>query len=91
MKGMICIKNKVLVKLIVPEIDRSFDVYLPINKKIGNVINLLNKTIYELTNGEFPIKTSNSLYNVVTKEKYLSDVLLANSNIRNGTKLVLLS
>ena len=84
-------KNKVLVSIAVPEIDQNFDVYLPINKKVGNVINLLNKVISEMTDGEFVLSNNNSLYNVSTKEKYQSDILLANTNIRNGTKLVLLS
>lgn len=83
--------NKVLVKLIVPEIDKTYDLYLPINKKIGNIINLLNETISELSGGELPISKSNSLYNVDTKEKYNSDILLANTTIRNGTRLVLIS
>ena len=84
-------KNKVLINLYIPEVDRRYDIYLPINKKIGNIINLLNKAISELTDGEYIISNSNSLYNVVTKEKYSSDILLANTNIRNGTQLVLLS
>lgn len=84
-------KNKVLVNLIVPEIDRNFDVYLPINKKIGNIINLLNKTISEMSNGEYKESITDILYNVTTGERYYPDVLLVNTNIRNGTKLVLLS
>ena len=84
-------KNKVLVCLSVPEIDKKYDIYLPINKKVGNVINLLNKSIHDLSNGELEISNSNSLYNVATKEKYESDVLIANTNIRNGSRLVLLS
>ena len=84
-------KNKVLVNLMVPEIDRNFDVYLPINKKIGNIINLLNKTISEMSNGEYKESITDILYNVTTGERYYPDVLLVNTNIRNGTKLVLLS
>ena len=84
-------KNKVLVCLSVPEIDRTYDVYLPINKKVGNVINLLNKAINELTDGEFPLSLSNKLYNSMTKELYQSDILLANTNIRNGSYLILLT
>ena len=83
--------NKVLVKLIVPEIDETFDIYLPINKKIGNIINLLNKAINELTDSIFPISNKNKLYNAVTKKRYESDVLLAYSDIRNGTTLILIS
>lgn len=84
-------KNKVLVNITIPEIDKNYDVYLPINKKIGNIIILLNKAINELSDGEFILSTGNSLYNVYTKQKYDSDTLLANTNIRNGTALVLLS
>lgn len=70
---MVNIKNKVLVELIVPEIDKTYQIYLPINKKIGNIINLLNEAIFELSNGELPQSKSNSLYNVDTLEMYLSD------------------
>lgn len=90
-KEVFKINNKVLVQLFVPEIDKDFEVYLPINKKIGNVINLLNKAVYELSNEEFALSEKNVLYNVETKERYASDVLLFNTNIRNGTQLILLS
>jgi len=88
---MIDIKNKVLVKLKVPEIDCEYDVFLPINKKIGNIINLLNEVIEEITNGELKRSNCNQLFNAVTNEKYNSDILLLNTNIRNGTYLVLIS
>ena len=84
-------KNKVLVSIIVPEIDKKYDVYLPVNKKVGNIINLLNKAISEMTDGEYLLSESNCLYNISTKEKYASDILLINTNIRNGSSLVLLS
>ena len=38
-------KNKVLVEIEVPEIDENYSVYLPANKKMGNIIILLNKAI----------------------------------------------
>ena len=84
-------KNKVLVDLIVPEIDEEYSVYLPINKKIGNIIILLNKAISELTNGDFELSSTNSLYNKDTCEQYSFDTLLLNTNIRNGTRVILLS
>lgn len=87
----ISINNKVFVKLIVPEIDESYDIYLPVNKKVGNVINLLNASISEMSNGELGISKNNMLYNARTGEKYLPNTLLLNTNIRNGSVLVLLS
>ena len=57
------VKNKVLVELIVPEIEVAYDVYLPINKRIGNIICLLNKSIAEMTNGAYVGSNKNALYN----------------------------
>ncbi len=83
--------NKVLVSLFVPEISTTYDVYLPVNKKIGNIIILLNKAINEMSNGSYRLDSNNLLYNIETKKIYEADVLLANTDIRNGTKLLLIS
>ena len=79
--------NKVLVKLVVPEIDMKYDLYLPISKKIGNIINLLSSSINELNGINVQFKL---LYNASTGEYYKYNDLLANTNIRNGTKLILI-
>lgn len=88
---MATIKNKVYIKLKVPEIDKEYDLYLPVNKKIGNIVNLLNEAINELSFGEIEISNKNKLYNEKTMEIYSPDILLLNTNIRNGTVLVLVS
>ena len=75
----------------VPEIDKSYDVYLPVNKKVGNIINLLNSSISEMSSGEFPVSNNNKLYNSRTLERYASNVLLYNTTIRNGSVLILIS
>lgn len=83
-------KNKVLVELVVPDIDEIYNVYLPINRRIGNIVELLKKAIYELTNGVYNENTNCSLYNVETGEKYTINSLLRDTNIRNGSRVVLL-
>lgn len=83
-------KNKVLVELYVPSIDEIYNLYLPVNRKIGNVIVLLNKSLFELTNGIFVGTDSTLLYNRLTGERYSINSLLRETNIRNGSSLVLL-
>lgn len=83
-------KNKVLVELIVPETESVYNIYLPINKRIGNIIILLNKTVSDLTNGCFVGSNYTSLYNKDTNVKYNPSDLLYNTDIRNGTSLILL-
>lgn len=83
-------KNKVLVELVVPTIESTFDVYLPINKRIGNIIVLLNKTVSEFSEGCYEGNEKTALYNRDTSEKYDVNTLLYNTDIRNGTTLILL-
>lgn len=87
-KEVVIIKNKVFVKLEVPEIDKTFDVYLPVNKKIGNITNLISQAVSEITNGDCIVSTEYKLYNKSTMEMYSPDMLLLNTTIRNGTVLV---
>ncbi len=83
-------KNKVLVEVLVPVIEKKYDVYLPVNKRIGNIINLLCKAIEEFTNGMFTTDTSISLYSSATGVKYNINDLLRKTDIRNGSILVLM-
>lgn len=83
-------KNKLLIELIVPDIDEKFNLFIPINKKIGNIIVLLNKSVCELTNGSYVGSNTTALYNKITGQKYAMNVLVRNTNIRNGASLILM-
>jgi len=81
-------QNKVLVEIIVPDIDRRFEIFIPINKKIGNIIILLEKAIKEIDDRY--TKSGNSLYNRDTGFRYQVDIIVYNTDIRNGTSLILI-
>lgn len=82
--------NKVLIELIVPEIEEKYNIFIPVNRRIGNIIILLNKAINEITNGNFIINNDRILYNRFTGKKYLINDLVRHTDIRNGTKLVMI-
>ncbi len=83
-------KNKVLVKLVIPEIDEIYDLYLPLNKQIGSVIELLNRSLKEITRGAFVPNENRHLYNRETGEIYDCNFFLKDTNIRNATTIILL-
>lgn len=83
-------KNKVLVELIVPEIDRKFNLFIPVNKKVGNIIVLLNKSVTDLTNGLYNGTSTTSIYDRLTGKKYNIDDIVRNTDIRNGSTLILI-
>lgn len=83
-------KNKVLVELIVPELDEKFDLYIPINKKVGNIIVLLNRALKEMSNGVYINSNKSCIYSQSTGEKYPMDVLVRETNIRNASCLIIM-
>ena len=83
--------NKILVKLIVPEIDSSFDIFLPVNELIWKVKKLIVKSISDLTGGILPIEREYVLINKETGKIYDSNQIIIDTDIRNITELVLIS
>lgn len=83
-------KNKILVELIVPELDEKFDLYIPINKKVGNIIVLLNRALKEISNGVYINSNKSCIYNQNTGEKYPMDILVRETNIRNAACLIIM-
>lgn len=82
--------NKFLVKIYVPLIESSYEVWIPPNKKIENIINLLVKAIFELSKENYNPKSLPSLYNKKTSEIYNLNERVIDTNIRNGSELILL-
>ena len=81
--------NKILVTVVVPMIEETYDIYLPICKNIGVTIDLLSKTINQLSEGYFPQKDR---YILMSSKGTVFDI---NSNIKeagikNGDKIILI-
>ena len=82
-------ENKVNVELIVPSIGKRYNMFLPVNKTIGEVVVILNKTINEMT-GYFPIDSKLSIFNVMDSIFYEYETEIINSGIENGSILALI-
>ena len=82
--------NKVCIDLIVPTIEEKYNVFIPVNKKTVEIIFLLNKAIYEMSNGEFPMSDELSLINADTGTIYDVEKTILDNKILNSTKLILI-
>ena len=82
-------ENKVNVELIVPNIGKRYNLFIPVNKTIGEVIIILNNTINEMT-GSFPLNNKLSLLNVIENVIYDYNIEIINSGIVNGSILALI-
>lgn len=79
--------NRILVKIYFPIIEETFDVWLPLNKKIYQIISLLSKNILNTNLDE---KTENMpfLYNKYTGFCYDLNSEIKNTDIKNSTELI---
>ncbi len=80
---------KVLVTIFVPEIEQSYEFYIPVNKHIEVIIKIINAAINEIVFNQFPIKDTLQLCNRRTGQIYDNGYYVRNTDIRNGTQLVL--
>ena len=78
--------NKVLVNLYILSLGKNYEIFVPVNEKIGNISKLLNITMFDSINSE----KNNVIVNVETGVPYKNNTLVIDSDIRNGTKLVLI-
>ena len=84
------IENKVLVSVIVPILESKYDIYFPVNRKISNVIGMIKSSLFQLSQGSFETNGDYLLYNKDNGEPYDMNILVRESNIRNGSSVILL-
>ncbi len=83
-------ENKVLIKLIFPELDKSFDVFIPVNEIMWKIKKIFIKSISDLCNVRFTNKEY-LVINKTTAQIYGNNDIIINTDIRNGTELILIS
>ncbi|MCX4357549.1 MAG: hypothetical protein OSJ43_15255 [Oscillospiraceae bacterium] len=82
--------NKYLVDVYLPASGEHFDVFLPINKLIGEVISLLADIAVPLSGNSFKRTTDTVLINAANGEVYNFNDTVFDAGIRNSTKLILI-
>lgn len=82
-------KGKILIIVYVPLIDKEYNLYIPITKKVGTVKNLIIKIVEENSDGSFINDNCKNLYDKLTGQKILDNLFVKESGIINGSKLIL--
>ena len=82
--------TKVLVEIYVPELDIKYNLFIPVSRKICNVIIDLIKAISELSDGAYPIRNNHAFMNSDTGQIYDVNLNFKDSKILNGAKLLLI-
>ena len=83
-------KNKILIELEVPLIEKKYDLFIPINKKVGTVKSLIEKALIELTDNYYEIKEDANLYSKDTGNIYDVNLTIRDTDLQNGSRIILL-
>lgn len=79
---------RVLINLYVPMIEEKYEMYIPINKTVGDICYLCSNLVNDLSK-VYPIKSNLNLCNRQTGMIYVKSEIVKNTDIRNGTELIL--
>lgn len=84
-------KNKILIKIIVPSLQESFDVFIPVNEQLWKINKLVTKSIYDLAEHNFDMQNDNYVFiNKDTGMVYNNNDIIVDTDIRNATELVMI-
>lgn len=82
--------NKLLVELIVPRLEEKFEIFIPINKRMFQVVKLIEKALNEITNGYYPIGNDSVIIDGESGNVYDMNIIVKETKMINGSKIILL-
>ncbi len=77
--------NKIMITVIIPRIEKEYDIYIPNNKKMGTIKKHVLLAIFELSNIKLDTDIKN--YNLIDRETgstYKNDVYVKDTGIKTG-------
>ena len=84
-------KNKILIKLIVPELDYSYDLFIPVNEVIWKIKKMVAKSVSDISNKALDPEKEYNFINKDTGRVYDSNEVVFDTDIRNATEIIMLS
>lgn len=82
--------NKVLVEVFLPAANRSFDVFIPLESKMSEVVVLVSSLLSDLSDGKYKANGNAVLCDAQSGIIYNINMAVAELGITNGSKLMLI-
>lgn len=83
-------ENKILIKLSIPLIEKNYDIYIPVNKKVGTIKKLVEQGLIELTDNAYIIKEETNFYSKETGQVYDVNKTVRETDLQNGSRIILI-
>ena len=83
-------KNKILIELEIPLLEKKYDLFIPINKKIGTIKKLIENSLKELADSDYVIREDTNFYSKETGEIYDVNKTVKDTDLQNGSRIILI-
>ena len=71
-------------------IEKEYDIFVPVNKKIGTIKKMIETGIIDLTDDVYSISDDTNLYSKDTGNMYDVNVKLIDTDLKNGSRIILI-
>lgn len=82
--------NKILIELEIPLIEKKYDLFIPINKKIGTIKRLIENALVDLTDNAYVPRYDSNFYSKETGQIFDVNKTVRDTELRNGSRIILL-
>ena len=82
--------NKILIELEIPLIEKKYDLFIPINKKIGTIKALTENALKELTDNAYIPRNDSNFYSKETGEIFDVNKTVRDTEVKNGSRIILI-
>jgi hypothetical protein len=82
--------NKILIEVEIPLIEKKYDIFIPINKKVGTIKTLLEQALVELTDKAYKPTEETNLYSKETGNIYDVNRTVRDTDLKNGSRIILI-
>ena len=83
-------KNKILIEIYIPLVEKKYDVFIPVNKKVGTIKKLIDTAIVELTSNAYIPTDEANFYSKETGEIYDVNKTVRDTELKNGSRIILI-
>ena len=82
--------NKILVEVFVPSIRETFEIYIPVDSRISEVLTLIEQAVQELTGGAFLPDRQVVLCERNSGMVYNINMTVEQVGLKNGSQLLIM-
>lgn len=82
--------NKILLEVYIPLIEKEYDLFVPVSKRIGTIKKLIERGIVDLADDGYIIKDDTNLYSKETGLIYDVNLKVIDTDLKNGSRVILI-